>query len=166
MEALDPDMGIGYPSKNNTSVLSPLVDDWVFPQQKLEGFNKFQSILFQKVVWSIDQKRTEIELTDKDVKEMRANWEDLPATICVMIEIIKAESQDLLIKWNSCGGSSGANLLARFAGSSSNLVQLILSSKEPLFFLATQIPLYRTSLFSYFSICLHDPLQLHCSKGI
>ena len=114
MEALDPDIGIGYPSNNNTSVLSPLVDDWVFPQQKIEGVNRFQSVLFQKVMFSLNQRKTEIELTDKDVEGMKANWRDLPATICVMIEI-KAESQDLLIRWNSCGGSSAANLLARFA---------------------------------------------------
>lgn len=115
MKALDPDIGIGYPSGNNTSVPSPLIDDWVFPQQRLEGFSKFQSILLQKMMLSIDQEMTEIELTDKDIERTKENWEDLPSTICVMIEIIKADSQDLLIKWNSCGGSSAANLLSRFA---------------------------------------------------
>ena len=51
-------------------------------------------------------------------------------------------------------------------GSSSNLVQTILILKELPFVLTAQIPPCHTFLFSCFLICLHDPLQLHYSKGI
>jgi len=52
------------------------------------------------------------------------------------------------------------------SGSSSNLVQVILSWKALPFVLTVQIQPCHTSLFSCFLICLRDPLQLHYSKGI
>src|SRR5690606_18899357 len=51
------------------------------------------------------------------------------------------------------------------SGSSSNLVQVILSWKALPFVLTVQIQPCHTSLFSCFLICLRDPLQLHYSKG-
>ena len=58
------------------------------------------------------------------------------------------------------------NFKGNWSGSSSNLVQVILSWKARPFVLTVQIQPCHTSLFSCFLICLHDPPQLHYSKGI
>ena len=62
--------------------------------------------------------------------------------------------------------SSHGGIVAWNTGSSSNLVQVILSWKARPFVLTVQIQPCHTSLFSCFLICLHAPPQLHYSKGI
>ena len=79
-------------------------------------------------------------------------------------DILKTSSFDALAGLK--GKASGVNIFTNSGGSSSNLVQVILSWKARPFVLTVQIQPCHTSLFSCFLICLHDPPQLHYSKGI
>lgn len=131
-EVLDPETGLGYPSIDGA--LSPLIDDLMLPQNVSQNVrsSKLHSLLFSKVMEFPDKNKMEIELSDKDVKGLEANWTDLPPTINAMFEIIQADSDKTLIKLQSCGGSSAANLIARFAHTDNKIEQLVkdITTKE------------------------------------
>ena len=118
MKVLDPDLGIGYPMDINPGDISPLLDKFFLPlqsQPKNHQFTPFQSLLFSKMQECFSNKVKEIVFTDDDVKAFKENWDDLPPTLSCMFEMIKENQACTLIKFNSCGGSCGANLLARFS---------------------------------------------------
>ena len=54
MEALDPEMGIGYPVNRVSKVESPLIDNFVIPSQTVDystiQINHFQTLLFNKTI--------------------------------------------------------------------------------------------------------------------
>lgn len=118
MEALDPDLGIGYPIGADAGDITPLLDNFTLPiQSSLKNYQStpFQSLLLSKILVSSSSNKKEIIFTDNDIKPFKENWEDLPLTLFCMFEIIKEDSTGMLIKLNSCSGSCGANLLARFS---------------------------------------------------
>lgn len=131
-EALDPEMGLGYPSIDGA--LSPLIDDLLLPHntQQSTGSRKLHSLLFKKTVELPNRDKLEIEFSDKDVEGVSVNWDDLPPTISVMFEIVQADSDNTLIKLQSCGGSSAANLIARFAHTNNKIQQIVkdITTKE------------------------------------
>ena len=125
--ALDPEIGVGYPIDYNKEV-SQLLDDFLLPNsynlRQNANDNLIQSVLQKKI---IDNKtmREEIEVTDDDFKEINESWDDLPSTLSVFFEIIKDKKDDVLIKLKSIGGSSAANLLARFAYTDKKIENLV-----------------------------------------
>ena len=129
LEALDPELGIGYPAQYGSNDVSPLVDDMFLPQrteqQGSEQISSFQSFLFKKVAECIAKQQTEIVLTDNDIKNSVPNWNDLPPTIYTMFEIIRSKRDDILIRLNYFGGYCGANLIGRFAYANDNINQLV-----------------------------------------
>lgn len=135
LEALDPDVGIGYPSINNFMDISPLVDDLSLPSfadQPFLSSDPFQSILNKKILESIIKNDKEVYLFDTDLESYSINWNDLPATIFALFEIIRSNGDDVLINIKSCGGSSGANLITRFAHAEDRVSQFVknITSKE------------------------------------
>lgn len=117
MEALDPEMGIGYPSNSNLYP-EPLIDNLNFPlpsSYNNQDYNSLQSFLFQKITDYSSLNKKEIILMEEDFKEFKNNWEDLPPTIYTLFEIIRGDKENPLIRLKSCGGSCAANLLGRFS---------------------------------------------------
>jgi hypothetical protein len=119
MEALDPEMGIGYPVNRGSNVESPLIDNFDIPYQ-INGnpaiqINNFQTILHQKTLEALSQNKQEIEFTDNDVKDVKEIWNDLPPTIFCMFTVLKYGNDERLIGLSHFSGSCGANLLARFS---------------------------------------------------
>lgn len=115
LQALDTESGLGYPSKQNNDI-SPLVDNLALPYKSVNysvNIDRFQSLLLKKAMECLSN--DEIELFDEDVKGISSNWDDLPPTFSVMFELLNADNANTLIKINSCGGSSAANLIGRFA---------------------------------------------------
>ncbi len=129
LEALDPELGIGYPAQYGGNDVSPLVDDLFLPQrqeqQSSEQISYFQSLLFKKAAECVVNKQTEIVLTDDDVENFSPNWTDLPPTMSTMFEVIRSKPDDTLIRLNYFGGSCGANLIGRFAYADENLNRLV-----------------------------------------
>lgn len=134
MEALDPEMGIGYPSNSNLST-EPLLDNLNFPLSSSynnQDYNSLQSFLFHKITDYSSLNKKEIILTEEDFKGLKDNWDDLPPTIYTLFEIIRGDKESPLIRLKSCGGSSAANLLGRFSHTDPKIEQFVkeITNKE------------------------------------
>ena len=123
MEALDPEIGLGYPTGNNASVPAPLVDNFTLPRSYAKTAN-FQSNLFRKML-CVNQNCKEIELSEKDLKGFNTSWSNLPPTIYSIFNVVRANPDDFLIKIKSCGGSCGANLIGRFAHTRQEITEFV-----------------------------------------
>ena len=136
MEALDTEIGIGYPADKGVGDISPLLDNFfVFGQASQTGnfqTNAFYSVLLKKAIEAVKQNEKEIVFDDDDVKNFKTNWEDLPPTIQSMIEIIKSDSGNPLIYLSGFSGVCGANLLARFSHTDENINKFVdeITTKE------------------------------------
>lgn len=128
MEALDPDLGLGYPVKSNTEYYSPLLNNFKLPikttSQITYKSNSFFSILLKKTIECMSEKKMEISFTDEDVAGLKENWNDVPLTFCSTFQIIKTEKENTLIYLKSLGGNCGANMLARFAHADNMILEL------------------------------------------
>ena len=123
LEALDPETGIGYPANGGSGDLSPLLAGFPVPGSPAQGAQStnFFSVLSEK---TLKAHSNEIILSDDDVKNAKANWNDLPTTIHTMFEIIKTGSSPL-IYLTGFVGVSGAKLLARFAHTDTEIAQFV-----------------------------------------
>ncbi|MCD7938418.1 MAG: lantibiotic dehydratase family protein [Tannerellaceae bacterium] len=117
MEALDTESGLGYPPGGNQGDVSPLIDDFVLPagsDTSHTGTDPLYALLLKKLIACLSNNEKEIVLTDEDIDQSPPDWTNLPPTSPCMFEILpKGDAYQLHIK--SFGGSSGANLIARFA---------------------------------------------------
>lgn len=138
-KALDIENGIGYSQNKNSTGLNPLIDDLNLSSNyeneilKIE-LNKIENIF--KDILSVSYKKEEysIKLNDSYFHDLNENWNDLPATFSAMIEIIIIDGVQK-IKFANCGGSSAANLLARFAYGDTqinNFIKQIIKKEETL----------------------------------
>ena len=136
MEALDPEIGIGYPVKKSDRDISPLLDNFYLPVQVNPAVNfqsnVFLSVLFKKTIEALKQNEKEIIFSDDDVKNFKPNWEDLPPTLYALFEILESVSGNLLIQLTGFSGVCGANLLARFAHTDESINQFVkeITAKE------------------------------------
>ncbi|WP_321279876.1 lantibiotic dehydratase family protein [Marinifilum fragile] len=136
-QALDVESGVGYIQNTGNGDLNPLVDDIALPVGVLQNsynieWDQLQSFLLKKYNQTLSKGLSEIEITDEDVKDFNANWDDLPPTFSAMVEIISSSGDDgdLKISFSSAGGSSAANLLGRFCHSSSDLYDYVTKITE------------------------------------
>jgi len=140
MEALDPELGIGYPA-NQVNDISPLIAGLNLPARRGDvnlryATTPLTSILSKKIMAFNPNKDKAIILNDDDAKGFTANWNNLPATIYVITSLVK-KGKDLngsLLKLNGFGGSSAGNLLGRFAycdkGTNSLVEEIVGKEKE------------------------------------
>ncbi len=120
LKVLDTELGIGY--KQNSGLegdVNPLIDNIALPQMMNNNsvdlqWSAVQSVLHKKFLTAYAEKKTEIEITDKDFENIKPNWDDLPSTISVMCEVFAYNEENKSIYLHSAGGSSAANLLGRF----------------------------------------------------
>jgi len=111
---LDSELGIGY-GNNTPGDINPLVDDLVKLQENSKS-NAYQHSIHKVLLQKYQQSSQKIiELTDEDVKDVEAIWEDLPPTISVMCEILQDNEQGYSYYIKSAGGMSAAALLGRFS---------------------------------------------------
>ncbi len=136
MEALDPEIGIGYPANKNFKNDSPFLENFSLPNRTEQMTNfqpdPFLSILFKKTMEVSRQNKNEIIFNDEDVKNFNTYWDDLPPTTFSMFEIIKSDSDNSIIRLHGFYGSSGAKLLTRFAHMDENIISFVneITAKE------------------------------------
>lgn len=136
MEALDTELGIGYPINKISRDVSPLLDDFYIPNEgykKQFQSNPFISILLKKTISAEKKNEIEIVFNDDDVEKFKLNWDDLPLTIYSMFKILKTDLYDApMIHLTGFYGTCGANLFARFAYMDENINRFVseITTKE------------------------------------
>lgn len=119
LEVLDSETGIGYLENRNVNGLSPLIENLQLPenqQDKTISWNKIENFFFEKLKTANEQNQFSIEIKEEDLKDLpEADWTDLPSSLSVMFRTVESENQGKQILLENYGGSSGINLLGRFA---------------------------------------------------
>lgn len=127
--ALDPELGIRYPVNATEKKNLPLINDLKLPNidQNSSLFIKtrLQEILLTKTMEVISNGGGEIILSEKDFDNYKSKEFNFPRTLFVLFEIIR-EDDKMLIRLDSAGGSSGVNLISRFAELDKNIEKIIL----------------------------------------
>lgn len=122
---LDTEVGIGYKQNATTQGLHPYLDDLELPlfrkkpNLKIE-LDPIQQILNEKILEALLEHQYTIELSDNDFDDFKENWNDLPDTISFIAEIISENNKEKLFI-DVSGGSSAANLIARFCSEKSEI---------------------------------------------
>lgn len=122
---MDTEIGIGYRQGNPAKGIHTYLDDISIPQTEINsGFiihlNPVQVILNQKIQACLLESGYTIQLNDHDCKDFEERWSDLPDTLSLMTEIISDGKEEKLFL-SSSGGSSAANLSARFCSEKSEI---------------------------------------------
>jgi hypothetical protein len=133
---LDNEIGIGYPVGKEGDI-TLLLRKFIIPnseqpnRQQIEWSN-VQAVLHKKFLEAHVQKKYEIYLNDTDFTFKAENWTDTPDSFSVMCKIFSVKEEQPLIFLSSFGGSSAANLLARFAHTDKEIEEhvLIITQKE------------------------------------
>ncbi|MGE0078151.1 MAG: lantibiotic dehydratase family protein [Bacteroidales bacterium] len=122
LKVLDTETGIGYLQNNDSKGdIAPLVDDIVLfvkanDSVKVE-LSSTQNLLLKKLLDAVTSKSFEIEITDNDLAQLDAKWDDLPATFPTLVRIVEEPSANFpagRILMEGAGGNSATTLLGRF----------------------------------------------------
>lgn len=120
LEALDPDVGIGY-IVNNDRIPNPLIAGLRLPQAQQRQMGQLSltpivKILLQKIMVFNAETDNAIELTDDDVRELGADFGDLPLSMAAFFRVIgKNADGTYQLADVHFSGVSAANMLSRFA---------------------------------------------------
>lgn len=124
LHVLDTETGIGYTGKDSSGV-NKLLDDLYIPGKPAVDYdikwNKKQEFLQSKLLNALKEGHYSVEFTDEDVKDVKTTTDFFPDSIPVMFRLIDDEK----IYFQSCGGSSAANLLGRFAHGDASIHNII-----------------------------------------
>ncbi|MBS1635106.1 MAG: lantibiotic dehydratase [Bacteroidetes bacterium] len=126
LTALDAEAGIGYPNKNNQGV-NDLIDD-VYPRQHNEvntlRWDALQTATLKILCDAIRQNKKVINLSEADFEGIDFSDGTQPPSYSVLFKVIDRFSHKLEIQ--IIGGSSGLNLMGRFAGGHKELENMAL----------------------------------------
>lgn len=120
MEALDPDLGIGYKNYNTESFgNNPLLDSIIIADEPAQNeflvWNKIEAFLHEKYQTALRNDSYEVTIENSELKGFEQSWEDLPETITLNFSHIgKIDGEDRL-NVRFIGGINGSYLLGRFA---------------------------------------------------
>ena len=118
VKALDIETGIGYLQQSGSFDVTPLLDS-IGISQKNEthnhkiSLNKAEGIIYEKLQYALQNNETYIELKQSDFDNNDFSGQNLPATFSCLFEIVEEQGKEWVVI-QSIGGSSAANLLARF----------------------------------------------------
>lgn len=128
VKALDVETGIGYLQHRNSFDVTPLLDS-IGISQKNETYNhqislnKTDKIIYKKLQDSLQNNKSSIELKKSDFNNVDFSEQNLSATFSCLFEIVEEEGKEWIVI-QSIGGSSAANLLARFCYGNSGINDL------------------------------------------
>lgn len=129
LEVLDTETGIGY-LQNHSSDITPLVDKLYVPNKKSTEnsirWGMMGKFLSGKLEAALKNHSDEIQITEKDLDYLRKTYnldeqrEMMPPSFSCMFRLVSkisepAQYESPSILFENAGGSSAANLLARFA---------------------------------------------------
>lgn len=116
---MDNEIGIGYPIRKDGDI-DPLLKEFYIPYKQKTAkqqidFDRVQFVLNKKYIEAVQHKKIEITISELDFEQLNENWTDTPDSIMAICRILSLKEENALVYLSSCGGSSAANLLARFA---------------------------------------------------
>lgn len=118
VKALDVETGIGYLQHKNGFDVSPLLDSIEIKQKENTDnhpvcLNKAEKIIYRKLQNALLNNENSIVLDYSDFENTQFQKENLPGTFSCLFEIVEEQGKEWIVI-QSIGGSSAANLLARF----------------------------------------------------
>lgn len=137
--ALDVETGVGYGFKSENGYdISPLISGLaVFRNGEQAGtrnlkWTKVDDYLHQKLIKQNKEDSFEIELTDNELKNFKANWNNLPLSFNVMASILDNNPTDPQLHVSFAGGPSAMYMLGRFSQKDEEMSDFLkeISSKE------------------------------------
>ena len=124
LQVLDTESGIGYTGKDAAGV-NKLLDDLYIPGKPVSSYNikwnKQQELLQSRLIKAVKEEQYTVVFTDEDVKDSTQDKKILPDSLPLLFRVISKEKLYL----QSCGGSSAANLLGRFAHGDERIHEII-----------------------------------------
>lgn len=134
LKVIDPDYGIDYLSVKDTLGITEILESINFKksQQKANlDLNNIDLVLSRKIALALQNNENEIALNDSDFDIDENALENLPNTFSGIFEIIEGDKAPF-IRLKSLGGSSGTNLICRFAMGNRDFANLVneISEKE------------------------------------
>lgn len=124
--ALDSEMGIGYPERDNNGV-NDLIDDVIFPNSGNSSnkisWNKLQTVLHKLLTDATKQNKKILKINPDDFEGIDYSSETLPATFSIIFKVLDSVGNKIEI--SSVGGNSAANLLSRFTQQESELNEIL-----------------------------------------
>ncbi len=132
VEALDEEMGIGYNHSPGVGDTSPLLDDISFRKKITDNTHTHSdpviSFLRGKLIRSLSDGETEINLSEKDYHFLENKTEAWPETFAVFLSILSAGDEKYprgTIYLHTAGGTSAANMLSRFCHANNRIHTLV-----------------------------------------
>lgn len=118
IKALDIETGIGYLQHNNSFDVTPLLDTIGIKQKSKSdhlqiNLSKTEQVIYKKLQNAIQNNDNSIILKSSDFENIDVYNQDLPFTFSCLFEIIEENEKEWIVI-QSVGGSSAANLMARF----------------------------------------------------
>lgn len=133
MIVLDTEAGLGYPFNQDKNDSHELLENFSFkPQKKSDDkqtWTLYDTILEKKLQECLSNKQVKIDLSENDFPDFDVNFDDVPSTFSVLIEVYNNEK----IGIESSGNVSAAKLLGRFCSGNSaihNLTKEIIQKEE------------------------------------
>lgn len=122
LEALDPDIGVGYPPKHGLADTSPFLSTINLPNKQRVGKNTIvDTILLKKLLDLIKSGENEIVFEDNDINGGIA-MKDIPNVILCMFTFAKSRSSNLIVEPQIC--TSPTRILGRFSYMNKNMENL------------------------------------------
>lgn len=130
LEALDRDIGIGFPVSSGHTIKNEFIDDlkkFISSKDTISKsntvLNHFENIISAKIIESFRKNRQVVELEDSDFTD-NDQWEDLPVTIYGSAKLFYENGEEK-IAISGLSGSSAVNLLTRFSFANNNIKEYI-----------------------------------------
>ena len=129
LEALDPDIGIGYVLTQDR-VSNPLVDGLRLPVKSsgssASNLSAFHHILMRKISELNWEKSHCVEITDDNISKLSPHYLDLPTSMAAMFELTELEDNGSHILSDlHFTGTTAANLLGRFAYGDNGIREIV-----------------------------------------
>ncbi|MBO4814380.1 MAG: lantibiotic dehydratase family protein [Muribaculaceae bacterium] len=129
LEALDPDVGVGFIVEEDR-IYSRLIGGIRLPAGKSTSsisLTPITRLLLAKLHEYDLSDGSFIEFTDKDIAKLECGFNDLPLSMSAMFKLLDYDSQkrEYLIGGLHFTGSSGANMLGRFAGGNAQIMKIV-----------------------------------------
>ncbi|MEB8346894.1 lantibiotic dehydratase family protein [Flavobacteriaceae bacterium KMM 6898] len=117
VEALDSDIGIGFPVDFSENVFTPFLDDLSFPSMEKSDikiiWDNFSSLINEKLQKAISNNDHVIYLQDSELIDFKESNHDLPDTLFAKVQLTQINNEDKLII-EAINGRSASTLLTRF----------------------------------------------------